>query len=316
MEDTMPTIAVLIPCYNEAQTIASVIRDFQQNLPQAKIYVYDNNSTDGTDRIARENGAIVRYERRQGKGNVIRSMFRDIDADCYIMVDGDDTYPASFAPAFVEEILSGRADMVVGDRLSSTYFTENQRPFHNSGNLLVRNLINWLYRTNLKDIMSGARAFNRDFVKTFPVLAKGFEIETEMSIFALDNNFKIIEKAIDYRDRPEGSVSKLSTFQDGFRVLATIGRLFCDSRPFAFFSTIALLVLFVFCAFFIPILVQFLETGVVAKFPTLILISSLVIISSLLFTCGLLLSVLKRQNRQSFEQRMTMIRMLHRDSND
>ena len=312
----MKRIAVLIPCYNEALTIANVIEDFRRHLPNAHIYVYDNNSSDETAQIALAHNAILRYEPRQGKGNVIRSMFRDIDADCYIMVDGDDTYPACFAPAFVEEILSGRADMVVGDRLSSTYFTENQRPFHNSGNLLVRNLINRLYRTNLKDIMSGARAFNRDFVKTYPVLAKGFEIETEMTIFALDNNFKIIEKAINYRDRPEGSVSKLSTFQDGFRVLRTIGQLFCDSRPFAFFSTIALLILLVFFAFFIPIIVQFLETGIVAKFPTLILISSLVIISFLLFTCGILLTVLKRQNRQSFEQRMTIIRMLHRSPND
>lgn len=311
----MSTIAILIPCYNESLTIETVIQDFRRQLPEAAIYVYDNNSQDGTDKIALENGAIVRYEPRQGKGNVIRSMFRDIDADCYIMVDGDNTYPAGFAPDFAEEILSGRADMVVGDRLSSTYFKENKRPFHNFGNCLVRDLINWLYRANLKDIMTGARAFSRDFVKTYPVLAKRFEIETEMTIFALDNNFKIVERPVDYRDRPEGSVSKLSTFRDGARVLGTIGRLFCDSRPFAFFSSIALVVLMIFFLFFIPILVQFFRTGIVAKFPTLILISSLMIISFLLFACGLLLAVLKRQNQQSFEQRMTIVRMLHQNMN-
>lgn len=306
----MDNVAVLIPCYNEALTIAKVIEDFRKQLPDASLYVYDNNSTDGTDKIAREHGAIVRYEPRQGKGNVIRSMFRDIEAKCYIMVDGDDTYPAQFAPEFVDAILSGRADMVVGDRLSSTYFTENKRPFHNSGNMLVRSLINWLYRSDLKDIMTGARAFSRDFVKTYPVLSKGFEIETEMTIFALDHNFKILNFPVEYRDRPEGSVSKLQTFRDGFRVIGTIARLFCDTKPMAFFSTIALIVLALFFVFFIPILIQYFQTGLVAKFPTLILISSLIIISFLLFGCGLLLSVLKRQHSQNFEQNMTIIRML------
>ena len=306
----MDNVAVLIPCYNEALTIAKVIEDFRKQLPDASLYVYDNNSTDGTDKIAREHGAIVRYEPRQGKGNVIRSMFRDIEANCYIMVDGDDTYPAQFAPEFVDSILSGRADMVVGDRLSSTYFTENKRPFHNSGNMLVRSLINWLYRSDLKDIMTGARAFSRDFVKTYPVLSKGFEIETEMTIFALDHNFKILNFPVEYRDRPEGSVSKLQTFRDGFRVIGTIARLFCDTKPMAFFSAIALIVLALFFVFFIPILIQYFQTGLVAKFPTLILISSLIIISFLLFGCGLLLSVLKRQHSQNFEQNMTIIRML------
>jgi len=264
----MKKIAVLIPCYNEALTIANVIEDFRRQLPDASIYVYDNNSSDGTAQIAREHNAIVRYEPRQGKGNVIRSMFRDIEADCYIMVDGDDTYPAQFALAFVDAVLSGRADMVVGDRLSSTYFSENKRPFHNSGNVLIRNLINWLYRSSLKDILTGARAFSRDFVKTYPVLSKGFEIETEMTIFALDHNFKILEIPVDYRDRPEGSVSKLQTFRDGFRVINTVGRLFCDTKPMAFFSAIALVVLAVFLAFFIPILIQYFRTGLVANFPT------------------------------------------------
>lgn len=312
----MKKIAVLIPCYNEAQTVASVIDDFRAHLPEADIYVYDNNSSDGTDQIALNHGAIVRYEPRQGKGNVIRSMFRDIEADCYVMADGDDTYPAAFASDFVESVLSGRADMVVGDRLSSTYFTENKRPFHNSGNRLVRWLINWLYRTKINDIMTGARAFSRDFVKSYPVLSKGFEIETEMTIFALDNNFKIVEKPIDYRDRPEGSVSKLNTFRDGFRVLGTISRLFCDTRPLAFFSVIALAALLAFLAFFIPILIQYFDTGLVAKFPTLILTSSLIVISFLLFSCGLLLSVLKRQNRQHFEQQLNIIRMMGRDGQE
>lgn len=306
----MKRIAVLIPCYNEALTIANVIEDFRRHLPGASIYVYDNNSRDETAKIALEHNAIVRYEPRQGKGNVIRSMFRDIEADCYIMVDGDDTYPAQFAPAFVDAILSGRADMVVGDRLSSTYFSENKRPFHNSGNVLIRNLINWLYRSSLQDILTGARAFSRDFVKTYPILSKGFEIETEMTIFALDHNLKILEIPVDYRDRPEGSVSTLHTFRDGFRVISTISRLFCDTKPMAFFSIVALIVLAVFLAFFIPILIQYFHTGLVAKFPTLILISSLIIVSFLLFGCGLLLSVLKRQHSQDFEQRMTIIRML------
>ena len=307
----MKKIAVLIPCYNEALTIANVIEDFRKQLPDALIYVYDNNSSDETAQIALEHHAIVRYEPRQGKGNVIRSMFRDIDADCYIMVDGDSTYPAQFAPSFVDAVLSNKADMVVGDRLSSTYFSENKRPFHGFGNVLTRDLINWLYHANLKDILSGARAFSHDFVKTFPVLSEGFEIETEMSIFALDHNFKILEVPVDYCDRPEGSVSKLHTFRDGFRVIRTISRLFCDTKPMAFFSSIALVIMACFLAFFIPILIQYFRTGLVAKFPTLILISSLIIVSFLLFSCGLILTVLKRQNSQNFEQHMTIIRMLN-----
>ena len=230
----MDTIAVLIPCYNESQTIAKVVKDYREALPEAVIYVYDNNSTDHTDEAAREAGAIVRYEYRQGKGNVIRSMFRDIDAECYLMIDGDDTYPAENARSMVNHILSGRADMVIGDRLSSTYFTENKRPFHNTGNRLVRGLINTIFTSDIKDIMTGYRAFNYEFVKSFPILSKGFEIETEMSIHALDKNFKLLEVPVTYRDRPAGSVSKLNTYKDGFRVLKTIARLFRDYKPFAY----------------------------------------------------------------------------------
>ena len=266
----MDTIAVLIPCYNESQTIAKVVKDYREALPEAVIYVYDNNSTDHTDEAAREAGAIVRYEYRQGKGNVIRSMFRDIDAECYLMIDGDDTYPAENARSMVNHILSGRADMVIGDRLSSTYFTENKRPFHNTGNRLVRGLINTIFTSDIKDIMTGYRAFNYEFVKSFPILSKGFEIETEMSIHALDKNFKLLEVPVTYRDRPAGSVSKLNTYKDGFRVLKTIARLFRDYKPFAFFGWLGLLCFIIATIFFVPVLQAYFSTGLVAKFPTLI----------------------------------------------
>ena len=219
-------IAVLIPCYNESKTIEKVVKDYKEVLPEADIYVYDNNSSDKTDEIAKKAGAIVKYEYKQGKGNVIRTMFKDIDADCYLMIDGDDTYPKENAREMCELILEGKADMVIGDRLSSTYFTENKRPFHNFGNVLVRSLINNLFNSNVRDIMTGYRAFSYEFVKTFPVLSKGFEIETEMTIHALDKNFSLKEIAVEYRDRPAGSESKLNTFSDGFKVLKTIGRLF------------------------------------------------------------------------------------------
>ena len=227
----MDKVAVLIPCYNESITIEKVVRDYRRVLPEAVIYVYDNNSTDGTDRIARDAGAIVRYEYRQGKGNVIRSMFRDIEAQCYLMIDGDDTYPAEDAPQMIDLVLNKGVDMVIGDRLSSTYFTENKRPFHNSGNLVVRGLINRLFRSNVKDIMTGYRAFSRLFVKSFPVLSKGFEIETEMTIHALDKNFLLEEVPVSYRDRPTGSESKLNTVSDGVKVLKTIMNLFRDYKP-------------------------------------------------------------------------------------
>ena len=297
----MDTIAVLIPCYNESQTIAKVVKDYREALPEAVIYVYDNNSTDHTDEAAREAGAIVRYEYRQGKGNVIRSMFRDIDAECYLMIDGDDTYPAENARSMVNHILSGRADMVIGDRLSSTYFTENKRPFHNTGNRLVRGLINTIFTSDMKDIMTGYRAFNYEFVKSFPILSKGFEIETEMSIHALDKNFKLLEVPVTYRDRPAGSVSKLNTYKDGFRVLKTIARLFRDYKPFAFFGWLGLLCFIIATIFFVPVLQAYFSTGLVAKFPTLIVCSGIYVVSFLLWMSGLILDVIAKKHRQLFE---------------
>lgn len=297
----MDTIAVLIPCYNESQTIAKVVKDYREALPEAVIYVYDNNSTDHTDEAAREAGAIVRYEYRQGKGNVIRSMFRDIDAECYLMIDGDDTYPAENARSMVNHILSGRADMVIGDRLSSTYFTENKRPFHNTGNRLVRGLINTIFTSDIKDIMTGYRAFNYEFVKSFPILSKGFEIETELSIHALDKNFKLLEVPVTYRDRPAGSVSKLNTYKDGFRVLKTIARLFRDYKPFAFFGWLGLLCFIIATIFFVPVLQAYFSTGLVAKFPTLIVCSGIYVVSFLLWMSGLILDVIAKKHRQLFE---------------
>lgn len=300
-EERMDTIAVLIPCYNESQTIAKVVEDYKEALPEATIYVYDNNSTDHTDEAAKEAGAIVRYEYRQGKGNVIRSMFRDIDAECYLMIDGDDTYPAENARSMVDLILSGRADMVIGDRLSSTYFTENKRPFHNAGNRLVRGLINTIFSSDIKDIMTGYRAFNYQFVKSFPILSKGFEIETEMSIHALDKNFKLLEVPVTYRDRPAGSVSKLNTYKDGFRVLKTIARLFRDYKPFAFFGWLGLICFLIATVFFVPILEGYFSTGTVPRFPTLIVCSGIYVVSFLLWMSGLILDVIAKKHRQLFE---------------
>ena len=303
----MDTIAVLIPCYNESQTIAKVVKDYREALPEAVIYVYDNNSTDHTDEAAREAGAIVRYEYRQGKGNVIRSMFRDIDAECYLMIDGDDTYPAENARSMVNHILSGRADMVIGDRLSSTYFTENKRPFHNTGNRLVRGLINTIFTSDIKDIMTGYRAFNYEFVKSFPILSKGFEIETEMSIHALDKNFKLLEVPVTYRDRPAGSVSKLNTYKDGFRVLKTIARLFRDYKPFAFFGWLGLLCFIIATIFFVPVLQAYFSTGLVAQFPTLIVCSGIYVVSFLLWMSGLILDVIAKKHRQLFELSLNIL---------
>ena len=304
--------AVLIPCYNEAKTIGRVVADFKEKMPHADIYVYDNNSTDNTAELAEQAGAIVRYEHKQGKGNVVRTMFREVDADCYVMVDGDDTYPADFGPRLEQLVLSGKADMAVGDRLSSTYFTENKRPFHNFGNVLVRRMINFLFRAKLNDIMSGARAFSKDFVKSFPVISKGFEIETEMTIFALDNNFAIKEVPIAYQDRPQGSESKLNTYSDGLKVLKTIVNLFKDTKPLAFFSILSLILLLISFGFFLPILIQFVQTGIVDKFPTLIVISALTVIALLNFFCGVILSVLKKQHRQNFERQLTVLHELAR----
>ena len=293
--------AVLIPCYNEAITIKKVIEDFKRELPHADIYVYDNNSNDGTDKIAREAGAIVRYEYKQGKGNVIRSMFRDIDADCYIMVDGDDTYPAEAAKKIEKLILAGKADMVVGDRLSSTYFEENKRLFHNTGNVIVRRFINTIFGSDLTDIMTGLRGFNYQFVKSYPVISNEFEIETEMTIFALNYNFKIEEIPVDYRDRIEGSESKLNTYSDGFKVIKLIFFLFCINRPLLFFSIVSMILLLVSLIYFIPILITFINTGFVDKIPTLIVIVGVVIIAFLTFISGLILHNLNNQHSQNFE---------------
>lgn len=297
----MSRIAVLIPCYNESLTIEKVVRDYRKALPDADIYVYDNNSNDGTDELARKAGAIVRYEHRQGKGNVIRSMFRQIDAECYLMIDGDDTYPAENAKEMCDMVLEDGVDMVIGDRLSSTYFQENKRPFHNFGNRIVRNLINRLFHSDIKDIMTGYRAFSRDFVKTFPVLSKGFEIETEMTIHALDKNFYLKEIPVTYRDRPTGSVSKLNTVSDGIRVLKTIFALFRDYKPLLFFGLLGTLSELVAIAFFLPILVEYFQTGMVPRFPTMIILITFAIVGFLLYTCGLILEVIAKKHRQLFE---------------
>lgn len=303
----MGKVAVLIPCYNEEKTVAKVVQDYRAALPQADIYVYDNNSTDRTAELAAQAGAIVRREYRQGKGNVIRSMFRQIDADCYLMTDGDDTYPAEAAPQMVRMILEGEADMVNGDRLSSTYFTENKRPFHNGGNRLVRGLINRLFQADVRDIMTGCRAFSRSFVKTFPVLSRGFEIETEMTIHAVDKNFLIREIPIEYRDRPEGSVSKLNTYSDGARVLATVFRLYKDYKPFAFFGALALLFLLAALVLFLPVGVEYLKTGLVPRFPTLIVSAALGLCALLSFVAGVILDVVVKKHRQLFELLLTMV---------
>ena len=266
----MDKIAVLIPCYNESRTIEKVVKDFKAALPEAVIYVYDNNSKDGTDEIARKAGAVVRYEYQQGKGNVIRRMFREIDAECYVMTDGDDTYPAEEARKLCDAVLKRNADMVVGDRLSSSYFEENKRPFHNFGNSLVRKAINSMFKSDIRDIMTGYRAFSYQFAKSFPVLSKGFEIETEMSIHAIDKNMRVENVIIQYRDRPEGSVSKLNTYSDGFRVLMTIGKMYKNFKPMRFFSSIALLLAVIATLFFVPVLLEYFETGIVERFPTLI----------------------------------------------
>ena len=294
-------IAVLIPCYNESKTIEKVVKDYKKELPNADIYVYDNNSSDGTDEIAKNAGAIVKYEYKQGKGNVIRSMFKDIDADCYLMIDGDDTYSADNAKEMCKYIIDGKADMVIGDRLSSTYFTENKRPFHNFGNKLVRWLINTLFKSNVKDIMTGYRAFSYEFVKTFPVLSKGFEIETEMTIHALDKNFLLKEIPVGYKDRPAGSVSKLNTYSDGFKVLKTIARLFKEYKPMIFFGIVSTLFFIISMIFATPVFIEYFKTGLVPRFPTLIFSGFLLIISMLMLVCGIILEVVVKKHRQLFE---------------
>lgn len=303
----MDKIAVLIPCYNESSTISKVVKDFKRVLPEAVVYVYDNNSTDGTDKIAEEAGAIVRYEHRQGKGNVIRRMFREVDAQCYIMTDGDDTYPAESAGKMADLVLKKNVDMVVGDRLSSTYFKENKRPFHNMGNSLVRKSINVLFKNDIKDIMTGLRAFSFEFVKTFPVLSKGFEIETEMSIHAVEKNMYVENVIIDYRDRPEGSESKLNTYSDGMKVLKTIVKLYRTYKPMGFFGAIAILLGIIALINFVPVMKIYLETGLVPKFPTLIACGFMVVTAVQSFFAGLMLQTMMQKNRQDFEMELQRV---------
>lgn len=313
----MDRIAVLVPCWNESLTIEKVVKDFKKVLPEAVVYVYDNNSTDGTADIAMKAGAVLRHEYRQGKGNVIRSMFRDIDADCYVMVDGDDTYPAEYARDMVNLVLEGKADMVIGDRLSSTYFEENKRPFHNSGNVLVRRFINMFWGENaheIKDVMTGYRAFSPMFVKTFPILSKGFEIETEMTIHALDKNLLLANVPVTYRDRPDGSVSKLHTFRDGFKVLKTIFMLYKDYRPLRFFSISAVVMALISIILFIPVFHEYMVTGLVPKMPTLVTSGFFMMAALAFFGIGLVLDTEVKNARKNLEIQMNMIRLLLRKS--
>lgn len=305
-------IAVLIPCFNESKTVAKVIKDWKKALPEAVIYVYDNNSSDGTDVIAKNAGAIVRYEYQQGKGNVIRRMFREIDADCYVMVDGDDTYPANIANEMVEKVLKYDADMVIGDRLSSTYFKENKRPFHNIGNSITKLFINSIFNTDVKDIMTGLRAFSYQFVKTFPVLSEGFEIETEMTIHAVDKNMRIENVIVEYRDRPLGSQSKLNTIPDGIKVIKTIFNLFKNYKPLAFFGYIATILLTLAFLFFVPVLYEYFVTGLVERFPTLIVCGLVAIIGILCLFAGIILQTVIHKDRQQFEFRLQIAKEFYK----
>ena len=309
----MEYCAILIPCYNEEKTIRKVVRDWKKEIPEATIYVYDNNSTDNTAKIAKEEGAVVRREYKQGKGNVIRRMFREIDAQCYIMIDGDDTYPVEYGRQMMQEVLEKKTDMVVGDRLSSTYFEENKRPFHNFGNSLVRFSINHLFKSDIRDIMTGYRAFSFQFVKTFPVLSKGFEIETEMSIHAVDKNMQISNIIIEYRDRPEGSESKLNTYSDGFKVLKTIGRLYKNYKPMNFFGILSLLLIIIAAILFVPIFVTYVQTGLVPRFPTLIASGFIVLAALLSFFSGMILDTFAQKNRQEFESELNTMEMNYKD---
>ena len=307
----MDKIAVLIPCYNESKTVEKVVTDFRRVLPDATVYVYDNNSTDGTAELAARAGAVVRHEYQQGKGNVMRRMFREIDAEAYILVDGDDTYPAEAAPEMVAAVTERQADMVVGDRLSSTYYTQNKRPFHNFGNDLVRFCTNHLFGGKIKDIMTGYRAFSYQFVKTYPVLSRGFEIETEMTIHALDKNLSLKSVPVEYRDRPEDSVSKLNTYSDGMRVLRTIARLYKEYRPLSFFGLFAALFGAAGLILFIPVLAEFFRTGLVPRFPTLIVSGVMMTFALLLLVCGFILDTVAKKHRQLFEINLNLLRLTH-----
>lgn len=303
----MDKIAVLIPCYNEEQTIAKVVRDVKNALPEAVVYVYDNNSTDRTVELAKAAGAEVRYEYKQGKGNVIRRMFREIDAECYLMIDGDDTYPLDCARELVDKVLMHNADMVVGDRLSSTYFTENKRPFHNFGNSLMRAGINSLFHSDIKDIMTGYRAFSYEFVKTFPVFSKGFEIETEMTIHAVNYGMQVENVVVEYRDRPEGSVSKLNTYSDGLRVIHKMLQLYKNYKPLRFFGALCLLLVLIALCMMIPVFSEYFNTGLVPRFPTLIVSGFIVLAGIQSFFAGMILDVLAAKDRRDFEYRLAKI---------
>jgi len=309
----MDKIAVLIPCYNEEQTVAKVVRDAREALPEAVVYVYDNNSTDRTVELAEQAGAIVRHEYQQGKGNVIRRMFREIQAECYLMLDGDDTYPLDCAREMVDKVLLYHSDMVVGDRLSSTYFVENKRPFHNFGNSLMRFGINSLFRTDIKDIMTGYRAFSYEFVKTFPVFSKGFEIETEMTIHAVNYNMQVDNVVVEYRDRPEGSESKLNTFRDGMRVIGKMLQLYKNYRPLRFFGALCTALVLVAAILMIPIVGEYLQTGLVPRFPTLIICGFMVLAGIQSFFAGMILQVLAAKDRKDFEYRLCRV---YRDKKD
>lgn len=303
----MDKIAVLIPCYNEEQTIAKVVHDVRNALPEAKVYVYDNNSTDRTAELAAASGAVVRREYKQGKGNVIRRMFREIDAECYLMIDGDDTYPLDCAGELVDKVLTRGADMVVGDRLSSTYFTENKRPFHNFGNSFMRAGINHLFHSDIKDIMTGYRAFSYEFVKTFPVFSKGFEIETEMTIHAVNYSMQVENVVVEYRDRPEGSVSKLNTFSDGVKVIRKMVQLYRNYKPLKFFGNSCLLLVLIAAIFIVPVFAEYFQTGLVPKFPTLIVCGFMVLAGIQSFFAGMILEVLAAKDRRDFEYRLAKI---------
>ena len=312
----MERTAVLIPCFNESATIEKVVKDWKAELPEATIYVYDNNSTDGTDEIARASGAIVRYEHQQGKGNVVRRMFQEIDAECYIMVDGDDTYPAENGRAMADDVLKNGVDMVVGDRLSSTYFTENKRPFHNFGNSLVRGTINRMFHNDIRDIMTGYRAMSYRFVKSFPVVSEGFEIETEMTIHAIDKNMYVTNHTITYRDRPEGSESKLNTFSDGFKVIKEMMHLYCDYRPVQFFGILSVLLTIIALVLFVPVFSEYLRTGLVPRIPTLVTSGFIVISALLSLFAGIILNTIKNNERREFEFRLQQIDVWHKQKSD
>lgn len=303
----MEKIAVLIPCYNEEHTIEKVVRDVREALPEAVVYVYDNNSTDRTAELAQAAGAVLRYEHKQGKGNVIRRMFREIDAECYLMIDGDDTYPLNCAKEMTDKVLSHNADMVVGDRLSSTYFSENKRPFHNFGNSLMRYGINKLFRTDIKDVMTGYRAFSYEFVKTFPVVSKGFEIETEMTIHAVNYNMQVENLVVEFRDRPEGSVSKLNTYSDGLRVIRKMIQLYRNYKPLHFFGIICAVLILAALLLMIPIFRVYLESGLVPRFPTLIVCGFMVLAGIQSFFAGMILEVMAAKDKRDFEYRLARV---------